>query len=100
MFGIGANDGCAVSCVPACYEGWFSPEQAIVGGAKFIAQRYVNHPVYKQDTLYKMRWNPGNPGQHQYATDIAWAVKQVNRIKTYYNQLSNYVLNFDVPIYR
>ena len=35
--------------------GWFSPEAAIMGGAKFIAQGYISSG---QDTLYKMRWNP------------------------------------------
>ncbi|ECD6517482.1 mannosyl-glycoprotein endo-beta-N-acetylglucosamidase, partial [Salmonella enterica subsp. enterica] len=79
MYGIGAYDGSAISSGAqyAYNAGWFTPEAAIIGGAKFIAQGYVNAG---QDTLYKMRWNPdaaektGN-ATHQYASDIGWATK-------------------------
>lgn len=102
FFGIGAIDQCPNECGSerAYQEGWFTPEAAIVGGAKFISERYINHPTYKQDTLYKMRWNPDQPGVHQYATDIGWAVKQVNRMYEMYQLLDNYSLYFDVPVYK
>ncbi|MGY0204270.1 hypothetical protein ACW7EJ_12280, partial [Acinetobacter soli] len=50
-------------------------------------ENYVNHPTYKQTTLYKMRFNPDRPGVHQYATDIGWALKQTRRIEHVYNKL-------------
>ncbi|WP_188738830.1 N-acetylglucosaminidase, partial [Oceanobacillus neutriphilus] len=101
MFGIGAIDGDAhrAGAVHAYREGWNTPEKAITGGAKFIGDRYI-HNSDNQDTLYKMRWNPANPGYHQYATDIGWAVKQVSTIKTMYEQLDNPVLRFKVPNYK
>jgi len=46
-----------------------------------------------------MRWNPDNPGTHQYATDIGWAVKQVANISRLYDLLDRYTLIFDVPVY-
>lgn len=49
---------------------WFTPEAAIIGGAKWISGRYINHSSYKQDTLYKMRWNLATLGLHKYVTDI------------------------------
>ncbi len=99
MFGIGAYDGCAVRCGAeyAYKQEWTSPEKAITGGAAWIGRGYINTG---QDTLYKMRWNPANPGTHQYATDIAWAVKQVSRIKSLYNQLSHPLLYFDIPRFK
>jgi len=89
MFGIGAIDKNPnkYGAIRAYEEEWFSPAAAIEGGAKFIGKRYI-HNQYKQDTLYKMRWNSANPGYPQYATDIAWAVKQVTQIKEMYNQLT------------
>lgn len=102
MFGIGAYDATALKSGSerAYKEGWTTPEKAIIGGAKFIGEKYVNHPVYKQNTLYKMRWNPENPGTHQYATDIGWAVKQTKSIQSLYAQLDEYSLAFDVPVYQ
>ena len=99
MYGIGARDSCPVSCgaKKAYEEGWDTPEKAIVEGAAWIARGYINSG---QDTLYKMRWNPSNPGTHQYATDIGWAVKQVSRIKNLYEQLPAFPLLFDIPKYK
>jgi beta-N-acetylglucosaminidase len=102
MFGIGANDSnpTFLGAQFAYKERWFTPEEAIIGGASFASKSYVNHPTHFQDTLYKMRWNPGNPGKHQYATDMGWAAKQVTRIKSLYDQIDNYTLKFDIPRYK
>jgi beta-N-acetylglucosaminidase len=97
MYGIGATDSCPLTCGAkrAFDEGWFTPEDAIVGGAEFI-NTYIKRG---QDTLYKMRWNPANPGQSQYATDIGWAVKQTANIGKIYDLLDHYVLIYDIPRY-
>lgn len=109
FFGIGAFDSCAEQCGAerAYNEKWFTPDAAIVGGAKFISEMYVNNPTYKQDTLYEMRWNPkylvDNPKEnpyHQYATDIGWAAKQVNNIYNMYQLLDYYTLYYDVPVFK
>ncbi|MCR1900319.1 N-acetylglucosaminidase, partial [Irregularibacter muris] len=99
MFGIGAVDSDALrsGAERAYKEGWFTPEKAIIGGAKFIAEGYVHHQSYKQDTLYKMRWNPANPATHQYATDIGWAVKQARIFADLYKKCTSYTLIFDIP---
>lgn len=102
MFGIGAYDSNPnqLGAERAYKERWFTPEAAIVGGARFASESYVNHPTYFQNTLYKMRWNPKSPGNHQYATDIGWAAKQVSRIRGLYDLLDNYKLTFDIPRYQ
>ncbi|WP_462410946.1 PA14 domain-containing protein [Neobacillus sp. Marseille-QA0830] len=99
MYGINAKDSCPTQCGSeyAYKMGWTTPELAIVGGAEFIASSYIKKG---QDTLYKMRWNPAAPGTHQYASDIGWAVKQVNKIKNLYDILSNYILVFEEPKYQ
>ncbi|MFD2628888.1 peptidoglycan-binding protein [Oceanobacillus kapialis] len=101
MFGINANDGDAhrLGAFKAYREGWTSPEKAIRGGAKFIGEDYI-HNSYEQNTLYKMRWNPANPGYPQYATDIAWATKQVTNIKNMYDMLDNPLLKFNIVQYK
>ncbi|MFJ8266871.1 glucosaminidase domain-containing protein [Peribacillus asahii] len=103
MFGIGAKDACALQCGSeyAYKAGWTTPEKAIIGGAQFIGNGYVNAG---QDTLYKMRWNPAGMetygyATHQYATDIGWAVKQTDRIAKMYDALSTYNLQLDVTTY-
>ncbi|MCP3028075.1 SH3 domain-containing protein [Halobacillus sp. A5] len=98
IYGIGAYDDSPISggAKRAFNEGWFSPEEAIIGGAQFVSVNYVHRG---QDTLYKMRWNPDNPGDHQYATHVAWADIQTRTIANIYDALDNYVLVFDVPSY-
>jgi mannosyl-glycoprotein endo-beta-N-acetylglucosaminidase len=102
FFGIGAvdEDPIGEGTKKAYDEGWFTPELAIEGGAKWIASGYINNPNYKQDTLYKMRWNIENPS-HQYATDIAWAYKQIPNIMKVIDMMSfsNEALNFEIPKY-
>lgn len=102
MFGIGAVDSNPIykGAEYAYNHGWFSPEEAIIGGAYFVARYYVNNSNYYQDTLYKMRWNPGAPGRHQYATDIGWASKQTSFIRQLYAKASAYNLRFDIPAYQ
>lgn len=67
---------------------------------EWISENYVNDEIYQQNTLYEMRWNPNLPGTHQYATDIAWAIKQAPNIKKMYDNFPNAKLTFDIPVYQ
>ncbi|WP_161603056.1 S-layer homology domain-containing protein [Oceanobacillus massiliensis] len=98
MYGIRAYDSnpLRLGSEHAYKEGWFTPRDAIIGGAAFIADGYINSG---QDTLYKMRWNPSSPGYPQYATHVSWAVLQTTRIQEIYNLLDSYVLKYDVPTF-
>ncbi|MDQ0352783.1 beta-N-acetylglucosaminidase/uncharacterized protein YraI/RNA polymerase subunit RPABC4/transcription elongation factor Spt4 [Alkalibacillus filiformis] len=98
MYGIAAYDRCPVECgAEHAYEqGWDTPGKAVIGGAEFIRQRYLDSG---QDTLYKMRWNPESPGDDQYATDVNWAIGQTHRIANLYSSIDNYTLFFDIPEY-
>lgn len=100
MFGIGAYDGNALQggASYAYAQGWTTPEAAVKGGAKWIAQNYIYRSKARQNTLYKMRWNPLSPGSHQYATDIGWAVKQAYIIAKIIGN-SDCLQIFEIPVY-
>ena len=81
--------------------GWDSPYKAILGGAKFLAEGYIN---IGQDTLYLQKWDliVPNPGKHQYMQNIE--APYYEAIKTYnsYNNrgaLSNSFV-FSIPVYK
>lgn len=98
LFGIGAVDQDPENAgAKYAYEkGWTSIDAAIYGGAEWISKNYINNG---QNTLYKMRWNPKSPGTHQYATDVAWAIKQARSISPLAQACPNAALTFDFPIY-
>jgi mannosyl-glycoprotein endo-beta-N-acetylglucosaminidase len=107
MFGIGAADSNPdkLGSERAYEEEWFTPRDAIIGGAKFIGERYI-HNEQEQNTLYKMRWNPvameetGRYGK-QYATDIGWAEKQTTNLRNMHELIiDNPVLRFNIVQYR
>ncbi|WP_010235689.1 glucosaminidase domain-containing protein [Clostridium arbusti] len=102
LFGIGAYDSNANyhGSMYAYTKGWFSVDQAIYGGAQWISSDYINNSRYKQNTLYKMRWNPASPANHQYATDVRWAYNQVSNIKRLTDMVENPTLKFDIPQYK
>lgn len=104
VYGIGASDQDPVKlgAKRAFAEGWFTPEAAIIGGAQFISRSYIQK---KQDTLYKMRWNPASASKngqasHQYATDIGWASKQVVHMHKLYSLLDHCSIHLEIPNYR
>lgn len=84
-FGIGAFDSNPNNAINfAKKKGWTTPEKAIIGGAEFVRKDYI---AQRQNTLYRMRWNPKKPGTHQYATDIRWASHQATTIANYYKKI-------------
>lgn len=101
MFGIAAYDGSVVSSgsKKAYDEGWTTPRAAIIGGAKWISENYINSSVNRQNTLYKMRWNPENPGQHLYAGDVAWAVTQSTIMEGMFAMFPNATVSYEIPVY-
>lgn len=109
MYGVGAYDDCPVDCgaETAYNNGWFTPYDAIVGGAAFIEDGYVsgnNKYNIIQNTLFEMRWNPelmNNKGfaSHQYATDIGWAYKQVKIMSDVY-KIKPYTLYLEIPVFK
>lgn len=101
LFGIAAYDSDPLNggSQKAYREGWTSVESAIMGGARWISEYYVNSVDTRQNTLYKMLWNPERPGHHQYATDIGWAVKQAVSMEKIFAYMPYASFSYDVPVY-
>lgn len=102
FYGIGAinKDPNKYGSERAYSEGWFTIHDAIVGGAKFVREKYIDEG---QDTLYKMKWDPDQPTNHQYATHVQWAIIQARKIHDIYAKTGSdktTQLVFDVPQYR
>ena len=102
MFGIGAvdNDPIGGGARYAYEHGWMSPEAAIDGGAEWISENYINNTKYRQNTLYKMRWNPESPANHQYATDVEWAGKQAKTMAAMFEAFPSASYRYEVPVYK
>lgn len=102
VFGIGAFDANAVKYGSeyAYAQGWTSIDAAIYGGAKWISENYINNSSYRQNTLYKMRWNPDSPGEHQYATDIYWAQAQAKTLKSMFDAFPDAELYYEIPLFK
>ncbi len=102
LFGIGAFDSDAVKYGSeyAYSMGWTSVDAAIDGGARWISENYINNTSFRQNTLYKMRWNPDSPGDHQYATDIDWATAQAKTLKTMFDAFPTAELSYEIPLYK
>jgi len=101
FYGIGAinADPNKYGSERAYSEAWFTVHDAIVGGAKFVREKYIDEG---QDTLYKMKWDPDQPTNHQYATHVMWALIQARKIHDFYEASGSDTttqLVFDVPHY-
>ncbi|EGG72232.1 mannosyl-glycoprotein endo-beta-N-acetylglucosaminidase [Staphylococcus epidermidis VCU045] len=84
-FGIAAYDNNPnASIAYARRQGWTSPRNGIIGGAKFVRKQFFNKG---KNTLYRMRWNPKNPGHMQYATAIEWCNFQATTISSLYKKV-------------
>lgn len=101
MFGIGAYDSDAVGygSQRAFSEGWTTPEAAIIGGAEWINKNYISSSDGRQNTLYKMRWNPDNPGVHMYATSGDWAIEQGLIMERMISQFPSAIISYEIPVY-
>ncbi|MGP4073851.1 peptidoglycan-binding protein [Piscibacillus sp. B03] len=105
MFGYGAHDNNPTDggAKYAFDHGWFSPEEAVVGGAERISNNYISRG---QNTLYKMKWNPDYAANNnslgpQYATHIMWAEIQAGMLHNMLgNSVNNVPLRYDIPEYQ
>lgn len=71
-------------------NGWFTPKDAIMGGAKFIAEQYIystDSTSSDRKTLYNMKWNPSYPASYEYATDVMWAYNSSLNMYNLFDQL-------------
>ena len=100
FFGIGAyNSDPNYALTYAYNHGWFTPADAIEGGAKMLHDDYLYNEV-KQVTPYEIRYINGTNNQmwHQYSSDIQYAQTLGELIKQYsYLYNSNDTFTFGIP---
>lgn len=110
-YNIGANgahpiaNGLIYASTPGIYgEPWDNPEKAIIGGALFTKNEYINKG---QNTLYYQKYNvastTNNFYTHQYMTNILAARTEASLMFKVYKESSNNILNmaheFIIPVY-
>lgn len=101
FYGIGAFDDSAVESgsAYAVQQGWDSPYNAVVGGARWISGNYI-FGRYSQDTLYTMRFNLINgSATHQYATGSHWAGDIAQLMNQIYAMFPKDGISFAIPRY-
>ncbi len=79
---------------------WDSPYKAIVGGAKWIGNGYINN---NQDTLYYQKFNVVNKNwNHQYMANITAPATESVHIKKTYSDLGilDHSFTFIIPYFR
>lgn len=106
QFGIKAvdSDPIAEGSKFAAYSGWNSVDASIKGGAEWIAEIYIWGGSPNQDTIYKMRFDPGYwdgtyKRRYQYATSKTWAHSIASIIEKYNDVFNGTQLTFDIPKY-
>lgn len=85
-------------------EGWTDPEKSIKGGAKFVADEYINDG---QSTLYLQKFDVDNSDGslywHQYMQNVAAAKNEGSTILSTYRSIDSKLsqsFNFIIPVYK
>jgi beta-N-acetylglucosaminidase len=104
-FGIGAFDGSAYTgaAATAKAQGWVTPQKAIEGGLRWIAQVFMKKSGISLNTPYKLRWNPDNPANSQYCTGIVWCgniASLAQQVASLAPASTHGDLLFDFPLYK
>ena len=108
LYGIGAKDNLPtmpnraliLGTTYAYNKGWTSVEKAIDGAGAFVSSGYINSTKYKQNTLYKIKYNQ-NPNYiwHQYAT-TPWYSRDIAKfIEEYQYIYTDKDFDFDKPLF-
>lgn len=78
---------------------WNTREKAIVGGAEFYGENYLERG---QDTLYLKKFNVSgnNRYQHQYMTNVEGAAAEGSKLSQAYSEsMKQEALSFRIPVY-
>lgn len=77
---------------------WDSRYKAIIGGAKYIGNNYINRG---QDTLYLQKFNATSSStyDHQYMSNIEAAASEATKTYNAYSKMSELPLIFSIPVY-
>lgn len=103
FYNIGAYTGVCDGLKYAKNKGWNSQSKAIIDGAGWIANGYINKG---QNTPYFQKWNTSSNATnkyyyHQYMANISAVVSSSTSTYNSYNTMGilNYPIVFQIPIY-
>ncbi len=99
--GNNANAGLLAGAEFADREGWYTKEASILGGAKFLREKYIDRG---QSTLYFQKYNVVDRSDlfgHQYMQNIRAANDEGNKIYQAYQRAGvlNSHFEFTIPLY-
>ncbi len=106
FFNIGAYTTSTMNAIQrglwyAQQQGWDTPYKAIVGGAQFYANNYVNS---NQDSYYTKKFNVKNGlssvATHQYMTNVSGAATEGSIVKRAFNNNKTCPVAFEIPVYQ
>ena len=77
---------------------WSNPYNAIVGGAKYIGNNYINRG---QNTIYLQKFNVTSysPYSHQYMSNVEAAKAEAQKIYAAYKNMNHVSTIFSIPVY-
>ena len=80
-------------------QGWSSRSASIIGGAKFIGEKYI---AAGQSTYFDMNFNIKHPDRiwHEYAGAPHYALACGQKIAKNYKDSQDAALDFKIPVYR
>lgn len=78
---------------------WVSPYHAILGGAKYIGNNYINKG---QNTVYLQKFNatPANAFSHQYMANVEAPRAEAQKTYTAYKDFKDIPVVFKIPVYK
>ena len=94
------NGSTSVSLNKSCMISWTNPFRAILGGAFYIGNNYVNRG---QNTIYLQKFNVtteyGNTYGHQYMANVEAPYSEGIRVYRGYEELETTPVVFSIPVY-
>lgn len=104
LFNIGAtgSDVTGNALKKAQDNGWTNPELSIIGGARFLGEKYIS---IGQSTLYLQKFDvdnsDGSTYWHQYMQNATASITEGASMKSAYANLGmlDYSFNFVIPVY-
>ena len=77
-------------------NGWDTRYKSILGGARFLAQNYIDNG---QDTYYYQDFNVHGGGTHQYAQAVHDAYNKGVSLAATYQSDTGFALSFSIPVF-
>lgn len=88
----------SATLIASCLIPWTDPYRAIVGGAYYIGNQYINRG---QDTIYLQKFNvtPISTYSHQYMSNVEAPYAEGKKMLSAYSGIMDSPIVFSIPVY-